>query len=314
MDNWFDILTRSAVIVIAGHAAPDGDCIGASFAAAFALKKLGKEVFVLLEEIPKRFRIIPGEEFLYKGDINGLNPDVFIALDCADKRRLGVFAPVFDRARMTFCADHHISNEGFADYNHIEPLASSTCEVIYKLAEGRVTLDANMASALYAGIVDDTGGFCHSCTSPAVHEIAAKLLAFDIAFNEIYNEMRNIRSVREAMALKAAIENMTVLEDGGIAYSYASRAQMDTAGIEYTDFEGVAEYLVNIRGVALSFFAYEKPGGCKVSLRSKEKDVSVIAAKLGGGGHHNAAGATVSATADKTVEIVLKELYGRYNI
>jgi phosphoesterase RecJ-like protein len=306
--DYFNILKDANLIAIAGHTSPDGDCVGACFAMAMALDKLGKKASVLMDDIPRKFRVIPGREFLYTGSADTLKPDLFIALDCGDRERLGRFAPVFDISRTTFCADHHISNKGFAEHNLIEPGASSTCEVVYNLIAGHIPLDRKIASALYAGIVDDTGGFCHNSTSADVHEIAAKLINQGIPFNDIHNEIKNIHSANEVIGLKTAIENMVILADRGIAYSVVAAEEMEKAGISYTDFEGIAEYLVNIRGIDLSFFVYEKPDGCRISLRSKKTDVSSVAAKLGGGGHALAAGATVTAAADQAADMVLRAI------
>jgi len=312
MKKYFDIIMESGQTVIAGHTNPDGDCIGACFAVAAALSKLGKNAAVLMDSPPQRFSVIPINEYLYNSDTDNLEPDVFIALDSGDKQRLGRFASVFDRARVTFCVDHHQSNKGFADYNLIKPAASSTCEIVYDLIIKHISLDERIAAALYVGIVDDTGGFCHNCTSAKVHKIAARLLNENIPFSTLYNEVKNLRSSGECFGLKTAIENMVILKERGIAYSAVTLADMEQAGIKYTDFEGIAEFLVNIRGINLAFFAYEKPEGCRISLRSKDADVSLCAARLGGGGHHYAAGATVKKPVYIAADMVLREIEELY--
>lgn len=309
MGKYFDIIKESSLIAVAGHLSPDGDSVGACFAVAYALSKLGKKVVVLLEELESRYCVIPGSEFIHNGSAENLDPDVFIALDCGDKERLGKFGKIFDKARFTFCIDHHVSNLGFADYNHIEPDASSTCEIVYKLMIRYVEMDFNIASALYAGMVYDTGGFCHASTGSGTLEIASRLMEFKIPFSEIYNEIMKAHSVNEVCGLKTAIENIVINQDKRFAYSVVSLADIESAGITHKDFEGIAEYLLNIRGIRLSFFACEKPGGfVRFSIRSKDIDVSKIAAKLGGGGHFNAAGASVGASCAEAVAMVLHEM------
>lgn len=307
MGKYFDIINESSLTVVAGHVSPDGDSIGACSAVAYGLEKLGKKVVVLMEEPDSRYNIIPGSEFLYRGCIDELNPDVFIALDCGDKERLGNFAKVFNKAKFTFLIDHHVSNNGFADYNHIEPDASSTSEIIYKLINGYISIDVKIASALYAGIVYDTGGFCHNCTSSETFKIAGSLLTYKIPSSRIYNELMKEHSVNEVYGLKIAIENIVIRRDLSFAYSAVSLKDMEQAGITHKDFDGIAEYLLNIRGMRLAFFVYEKPDGyVKASFRSKDINVSKLAAELGGGGHFNAAGASVKAPFSEAVKLILQ--------
>jgi phosphoesterase RecJ-like protein len=311
MGKNFDKILSGEFFVLAGHTNPDGDTIGACFAAALCLNNAGKKATVLLEEINERYGVIPGSEFIYRGDIKGLNPDVFIALDCGDKERLGKFAEVFDRAGFTVCIDHHVSNTGFADYNRIEPGISSTCEIVYKIIKKNFNIDEKIASALYAGIADDTGGFCHSYASAETYEIASELVKYKIPFSKIYNEILNAHSMQEVFALKKVIENIVMVADKQIAYSTVSLKEMELAGITHKDFEGTAGYLVNIRGVRAAFFVWETPEGtCRISLRSKDVNVSQAASKLGGGGHFNAAGATSQKPLKDTVRDVLKALEG----
>ena len=82
--------------------------------------------------------------------------DLFLCLDCGDQGRLGFSAPLFEQAAHTFCIDHHISNQSFAEENHIKPEASSTSELVYHLLDEE-KICVSTAEALYLGIVHDTG-------------------------------------------------------------------------------------------------------------------------------------------------------------
>ena len=99
-----------------------------------------------------------------------MHRDLFIALDCADEKRLGNALPLLVNAKHTLCIDHHISNIGFADANDIRPDASEnsgTSEIVADIFdESKISQEA--AEALYMGIVHDTGVFRHSRTSPEI--------------------------------------------------------------------------------------------------------------------------------------------------
>mgnify|MGYP005815139643 FL=1 len=49
-------------IAVSAHTSPDGDAVGASCALGFALKKLGKNVKVLLERYSDTFNVMPAEK------------------------------------------------------------------------------------------------------------------------------------------------------------------------------------------------------------------------------------------------------------
>ena len=78
---------------------------------------------------------------------------------------LGFSAPLFQNAKQTFCIDHHVSNDAFADINYIVPDASSTSELVFGLLD-KERIGKPEAEALYMGIAHDTGVFQYSCTSP----------------------------------------------------------------------------------------------------------------------------------------------------
>lgn len=90
--------------------------------------------------------------------------DLFIALDCGDVDRLGLSGQCFEVAKSTFCVDHHISNQSFADFNY----HLSKCKFYFRTGisadvESRITKE--IAECIYLGIVHDTGVFQYSCTS-----------------------------------------------------------------------------------------------------------------------------------------------------
>lgn len=303
-----EILMSSNNILIAGHVNPDGDCIGACFGLGLALKKAGKQVWVSLEKYNKKFHVIPGNELVAECPA-GITPGLFAALDCADKQRIGGAVEAFAKAPVTVCIDHHATNTGLADYNFIMPNASSTSELIYHLVQGITEIDKDIAGAIYAGIVYDTGGFRHGCTGSETYRIAGELLKTGIDFTTIYNELMYRHSYTETKIFTRALVNLTVRDDCPVVYSYVSREDLKETGATGQDLDGTVEYLLNIRGIEVSFFVYEKNNKqVKVSFRSKGKNVGGIAAAFGGGGHHNAAGCTLDDSIDSAVAKVISIL------
>jgi len=78
------------------------------------------------------------------------------------------------------------------------------------------------------------------------------------------------------------------------------REDLTRSGATEEHADGFVNYPRAVRGVEVAlFFSQVEPELFKVSFRSRGKiDVGSLARHLGGGGHHNAAGAKVPGTLD----------------
>ena len=303
------VIADAETIAIAGHINPDGDSIGACYAMAQCAAKMWKSVFVLIDDHSEIFDCIPGADFKFTGDPASLRPDLFIALDCASKERLKN-PELFDNCEITVSIDHHVSNTRFARYNYVLDEASSTCEVLFGLISMYIPIDRETAASLYSGMVFDTGGFRHANATAETHEIAARLIGMGIDHSKLYNKLMNERSLTEAKCFGKALGNLKLVNDGRIAVGSLSHGELESLGATGKDVEGIAEYMLGVRGAEVSVFAYAKSDGeTKISFRSKNIDVGKIAAGFGGGGHNNAAGCNIAGDAvsalEKAVEAVV---------
>ena len=296
------IILENDGFAIAGHINPDTDAIGSSLALGLALRKLGKRANVFLGPFNEKNLIIPGQELICN---TPREATVFIALDCADVKRLGDPFSIMKDSLITICIDHHKSHIPFSQHLYLDGQASSTCEMVYRIVSQMLDIDADIASAIYAGLLTDTGGFQHNCTSAETMRIAGKLLEKDIPFNDIYRELMKKRSVVESNVLRTALNNMVLLGNGRVAISSISSEEMESIGAEAFDTDGISAHLLNIRGVAASAFLYEKnQGAVKASMRSIDLDISKIAMSFGGGGHKQAGGCTIQASLKEACEVV----------
>ena len=303
----------SDFIAIAGHVSPDGDAVASCLALAMSIDKLGKKVAVLLEETPKRYHFMGGSEFIKSDDLSVITPDLFICCDCGSKERMGRFAAIFDKTDKTIVIDHHISNTGYGKINYVDALSSSASEMIYDIVAQIGNIDKNIAQALYAGIIFDTGGLRFKSTSSATMIKVAKLMEYDIPFNTIYTDILLTHTYVEAMMLSKTIAKMKFMEGLPVAYSYLTKEDMDSVGACRADLEGICEYLLNTRGSEVAFLISESgEKQSKVSFRSLGFDVNIIASHWGGGGHTNAAGATIEMEPEDALRSVLKQISERY--
>ncbi|MDO4633401.1 MAG: bifunctional oligoribonuclease/PAP phosphatase NrnA [Eubacteriales bacterium] len=281
-------------IGIAGHIRPDGDCVGACISLYLYLTQNYpqiEEVSIYLGEIPQSFEILPCMDKIQHSCEEDKEFDLFIAVDCADKKRLGDAVKYFDSAKKTVCYDHHVSNEGYGDVNFIDGDISSTCELLYHVMDyDKITKE--IAEVLYVGIINDTGVFQYSCTSPETMEVAANLMRKGINFSEIVDKTFYEKTYLQNQILgKALLESLLVL-DGKCIISVIKLKDLDFFEVGYSDLEGIVSQLRLTKGVEVAIFLYELGNQeYKVSLRSKNiVDCSVVAKYFGGGGHIRAAG------------------------
>lgn len=286
-------IENSNNIVIAGHISPDGDAICSSLALAMAIEKMGKAPIVLLEDFGSTYDYIEGKSLIYKENYNDIeNIDLFISADCADIERLGNYKVVFEKAKKTVNIDHHISNNNFAGLNIVNPKSSSTSEIMFEIINHIGAIDFNIATALYTGIVFDTGGFKYNCTSKRTHQIAGELIEQGIDTSKIHSIILTIHSLESSRLLAKAINNIYIEDD--IIISTLSMEEIKSLEATSNSTGTIIPYLLDTKFVNIAIFLYEKEdGSIKVSFRSKSIDVNKIANYFGGGGHILASGATL---------------------
>ncbi|MCR4791850.1 MAG: bifunctional oligoribonuclease/PAP phosphatase NrnA [Lachnospiraceae bacterium] len=305
-------------IGISGHVRPDGDAISSCLALRKYLLNAFPGVIVdvnLEEPIPTIFDGETGYAEIRRDFPDGVSYDVYFALDC-NRERLGEAGKYFDAAKKRINIDHHESNkEGVGDENAIDPEISSTCELLYKLFEGRY-VDRDVAICLYTGMVTDTGVFQYSCTSPETMRCAAELMQYGFDHSALIQRVFYEKTYLQTQILGRCLMESVRFMEGRCVVSWLDKKTQEFYGVLSKDFEGIVSQLRNIRGVDVSIFMYETANQeYKVSLRSSEKvNVAQIAVRFGGGGHARAAGCNMSGTVydcvnnlSKYIEKQLKE-------
>ena len=306
-------LSKAKTVAVAGHVRPDGDCVGSCMGLYQYIRNCYPEITVdvYLEEIPDSFRMIEATKDIKHEAQSDKIYDLFFALDCGDATRLGFAECLFHNAKKTFCVDHHISNNAFADENYIIPEASSTSELIYRLIN-KDFITTEMAEALYLGIVHDTGVFQYSCTAPETMEAAADLMRKNIRANEIIDKTFYEKTFAQNKILGKALTDSYLMLDGKIITVSLSKKTMDEFGVKPKDLEGIVSQLRVTKGVEVAVFLYEiGEDEYKVSLRASGTthiDVSKVSQAFGGGGHVKAAGVTIKGEADEIIEMLMEEI------
>lgn len=283
-------------VAIAGHIRPDGDCVGSCMAFYQYIKENYPEMEpqVYLEEIPPEFHYLANVDQVKQAEDGQTEYDLFIALDVSDKDRLGCMVDCFDRAKRTLCIDHHISNTKFAMKNLVIPDAAATCEILfYEMEYEKISQDT--ATALYTGLVHDSGVFKYSNTTEKTMTAAGKLISKGVPFTKIIEESFYQKTYLQNQILgRALLESIRFFDKKCIAAALRKK-ELDFYGVGSSDLSGIVSQLLLTKGVECAIFMYEtSPHVFKISLRSKDYlDVSAIASHFGGGGHVRAAGCTM---------------------
>lgn len=286
-------------IVISGHNRPDGDCVGSCMALYLYLKKAlpDAQVKICLDEPPEIYQCIKGFNEIDTTYMVEDTVDVFIALDC-EKSRLGEAETLFANAKKRINIDHHISNKkGCGDVNYVVPGISSTAELVYELMEKQY-IDAEIAKAVYIGIVHDTGIFMYSNTTPRTLRIAAELIEYGFDFTAVVDETFYEKTYTQNQLLGRALLESIMFMDGKCIVSVITKKTLDFYNATPKDLDGIVNQLRIIKGVECAIFMYETGNlEYKVSLRScNYVDVSKVATYFGGGGHVRAAGCNMNGT------------------
>ncbi len=300
-----NLCTNHKNIIISGHTNPDGDCVGACYALASILHKKGINTKVAMKDIPDTFDyLLEGRSYVVEE--GEYNPDVFIALDCGDKERLGPNGILFDQAHITVNIDHHISNNQFADYNHVVE-ASSTCEIVFDMLQDESLLDKSISEALYTGIVYDTGAFKHCNTTRRTHEIAGVLIQYDVNFTEIINRLYYYKSYKAFKVLGLAIDNAKMYQEDAIIVATLTLEDLEVYDCQKKDTDGIVQMLNEVMESKCAVFIIQvNEDTYKVSLRSSSHiDVCKVAKTFGGGGHIKASGCTLSGTINQVKEQII---------
>lgn len=301
-------IKKSEKIVLAGHISPDGDAVSANFALALAIEKLGKNPIVLLEKYADTYSYLKGHHFVFEEC--DFQPDLFISLDCGHISRLGKNEEVFKNAKKTINIDHHMDNNNFGDLNVVNKEASSTSEIVYEIISEMedVEIDLDIATAIYTGIVFDTCGFKHSSTKKRTHQIAGELVEKGVDSSKVQTKLIYTHTLGNSRLLAKAIQNLQIY--GDLAISCISKDEiLNECNATYEDLEGISGYLLDIKGIQIAVFLYEKlDGAIKASFRANEFNVNQIAKKFNGGGHMLASGATLNMPLNEAKNAILKEI------
>ena len=185
----WSLIESGSSVVLSSHVKIDGDGLGSMLAMRRVLVGMGKTARVVhVEPVPEMFRFLPGADSVCSPAELPADErfDVGIVLDSGTLSRLGDAAEVVQQADTLINIDHHADWHDFGAVNLIDLEASAVGETLYRLFDwANVTIDKDVATALYTSIATDTGGFRYSSTTARTHRISAALIDLGVDPGEI---------------------------------------------------------------------------------------------------------------------------------
>lgn len=311
-----EIRSRDRFLLTA-HEGPDGDALGSLLGMHHLLTQLGKDsvMFLAAKEfpLPIEYRFLPLEEVFHEAPAD-MADRTAIFLDCGNIDRMPVdFLAAEDL--FTINVDHHHDNTMFGDVNLVEVDASCTAEIVYELAillGARLTPE--MATALYVGLITDTGKFMYDNTNARTHRIAADLIEAGVDVDETYRRLYERVPIEKLRLLSRALEGIQHHCDGALVLAYVTEADYAASGAGEEMTEGIIDHLRSVDGARVAALIRDLGdrgrAARKVSLRSSDGavDVSAIARGSGGGGHKRAAGFSTDLEPAALVDLLCSEV------
>ena len=318
------LIGNAETIVLCCHQNADGDAIGSLLGMAEVVRMLGKEpLMVVPDQYPDFLHWLPNTEKVVRYDKRKdyvdmvlKIADLLICLDFNQLSRTDQLAPALEASSAKkVLIDHHLQPDVPADLVVSRPKASSTCELVFRIAWQMglfEQLSRHFAIPIYCGMMTDTGGFTFNSNEPDIFYIVSQLLTKHIDKDKIYrNVYHNYSENRLRMVGHVLCNCLYVDEERHAAYYVLRREDQQRFHFVKGDAEGLVNMPLQIKGLKLSISLREdteRANTIWVSLRSVDQfPCNEVAAQFfNGGGHLNASGGKVLGTMDEAIETVKK--------
>ncbi len=284
------------------HINPDGDALGSLcfFRELMALLKIDCVAYTA-GPLPTSLEFLPGfsEITTDKDKVVVYEYDAIISLDCATPGRTNLESFIMHRPKETLFIeiDHHVAIKTPADCLLRIPTAASTTEILFKLAtEMKVEISSNMAKCLLTGIVTDTANFVHPTATKETMSAAASMLEQGANLARINDLTTKTKKVSDLKLWGIALSRLSRHPRFNIVSTVLTAKDLEESGAHIESLEGIAGFLGGIDAAAVMVLYESDNGIIRGSLRTTRPDVDVarLAQFLGGGGHRQAAGFSVS--------------------
>lgn len=280
-------------IVIFRHKRPDGDAVGSTQGLCAVLRATypEKQVYLINSDYADYVAFLGAED--------SPRPDEFFAdalgivIDTATVERIS--NPQYALCKTLIKIDHHIPVQSYGDVMWVEEERSSACEMIAALCDAfrdELILTPEAATAIYTGMVTDSGRFRFRSVSGETMRLAGMLLDAGIDTDVLYAHLY-LKEYHEFKFQSHVYKKMKITKSG-VAYLFVDRAMQEKFHLTDEQASACVSYMDSIKGSLIWLaFIENADGSIRVRLRSRFVAVNGLAEKYGGGGHACACGANV---------------------
>jgi phosphoesterase RecJ-like protein len=319
-DDAVRCLATASSVALVCHVSPDGDALGSMLGLGLALSARGTAVACSWSaeefELPEQYGFLPGQRLLVPPADFPAEPEVLVVLDTASRDRLGELAGRLDTAGHVLALDHHAHNSGVPGTVLVDDRAAATAVLVDELLRRmRAPVTAEIAVCLYTALATDTGSFKYDSTTPAVHELAARLLATGISPDPIARSIWDTKPLGYLQLLGAALSRVqfepAAAGGRGLVWTHTTAAELAEFALRPEETDGIVDVVRTAAEADVAAVFKEHPGGYTVSTRSRGAvDVGAACASLGGGGHRLAAGFSSTGPLPAAVAALRRALDG----
>ena len=290
----FEEIQRARKIVLVSDKGVDGDSLGASLAMLDYLKSIGKDAPVYVaRDIPLQYRWMPHIDACTRDESVVSDPevDLIITFDCSNEKFVRELVPDKHGA-LLINIDHHKTNPLYGDVNQVVVEASATAQIIadfYKV--NRLTPSRHAATCILAGIAFDTGVLTNDATNERAFAITSEMVLLGGNIKQVIQQLYRNRSVPALKIWGIVLERLVHDEERDFVATCLTKEDLAMHEITEGEVYELRNYLNFVVNADTIFVMTETDdGGVKVSLRSRARDISLLAKYYGGGGHAKSAG------------------------
>ncbi len=290
--------------LITSHVRPDGDAIGSELGMAELLAQKGKDFRIVnASNLPPRYRFLDPagrirnlEEAGHASEFDGI--EVVIILDTSAWNQLGGMAElVRATSAKKLVIDHHIGHDEMGA-ELFKDVTAAACGALVAEAADHLgcELTRQVAEPLFVAMATDTGWFRFGSTDGRTLRLAARLIDTGLAVDRLYRTLFEESSLARLKLIGRTLDSLRVVSNGRVAYTSIRLKDLEATGAISQESEDLVNYTLSITGVEVGLlFVEQVTGEVKVSFRSRGRvDCTQLAGQFGGGGHRQAAGATIN--------------------
>ena len=319
------LISGSRNIILTTHLIPDGDAIGSEFAMYYYLKAKKKNVKIINHSpTPDNLKFLDKKNLIrvfLKDTDNNIKlinkADLIFVLDTNEYSRTKSMSEHLRNSKAKkICIDHHLG----LDVKNFDAVISetdypATSQILYEFisTDNKKYLTNEVSEALYAGIMTDTGSFRYPRTESKTFSICADLVKRGADPVYIFDMIYCNIAQGKIKLLARFIESFTFHVNGTVVIGKVTKEDFREFHSDVQDVEGFSSFIMNMKNIKAGFVIVELKDSIKLSFRSKGNiKINEFAKLFGGGGHKNAAGATIKVKSLDSVEDEIIENYEKF--